>query len=121
MPRLHHVKLYVAGTCGDLVALHNKTAQIPAFPSEYIFLTPDETPLMVDAAPYRLAGGGQTFRTADGSELAAPKPEDYVILEKPLLEFLSWEQAPRLVGLLQRAFPKLEFRAEIAAMELQTD
>lgn len=120
MPRLHHVKLYVAGCCGDLVALHGKTAQIPAFPSEYVFLTFDAIPLMTDAAPYRLGGGSQTFRTADGRELATPKSEDYVILEKPLLEFLSWEPAPRLVGLLQRAFPKLEFRAEIAAVELST-
>jgi hypothetical protein len=121
MATLNHVRIYLSGTCENLLALHNKTAQVPAFPTEYVFFTSDSPPLMNDAMPYLIAGGGQTYRTESGGELASPKPDDYVYLTLPVLQFLTWEEKPRLVELLRKAFPKLSFNEQITALTIDVD
>lgn len=118
MATLYHVKVFLAGTCENLLALHNKTAQVPAFPAEYIFLTADTPPLMADAAPYLIAGGGQTYRSESGGEVSAPKPEDYIYLTLPVLQFLTWEAKPRLLELLRKAFPKLSFNEDVRPLSV---
>lgn len=121
MATLYHVKVYVAGRCEDLLHLHNKTAQVPAFPAEYVFLTPDATPLMSDAAPYLIAGYGQGYLSESGAEVVSPLPDDVVTGKRPVLQFLTWEAQPRLLELLRKGFPKIRFSAEVAAMPLATE
>lgn len=121
MATLYHVKIHLAGTCEDLLALHGKTAQVPAFPADYVFMTTDTPPLMSDAMPYLIAGGGQTYRTESGGELAAPKPDDFVYLTLPVLQFLTWEEKPRLLELLRKAFPRLVFNETLVPLSVDAD
>ena len=121
MATLYHVKLFLAGRCENLLALHNKTAQVPDFPSEYLFLTGDLPPLFTDAVPYLIAGGGQSYRTESGGELTAPRPEDYVYLTLPVLQFLTWEEKPRLLALLRKAFPDLVFNEQLIPLRVDTE
>ena len=121
MSVLYHVKVFVSGRCEDLLALHNKTAQVPAFPAEYVFLTPDSTPLMSDAAPYLIAGYGQSYVSETGAEVVSPLPDDVVAGRRPVLQFLTWETEPRLLTLLGKGFPKIRFRAETTPITLETD
>lgn len=113
MANLYHVKIFLAGTCENLLSLHNKTAQVPAFPADYIFITADSPPLMSDAMPYLIAGGGQTYRSESGGELVSPQPGDFVFLTLPVLQFLTWEAKPRLLELLRKAFPRLVFNEQV--------